>query len=434
MSMVIQGNGALCGEITVPGDKSVSHRAVIFGSLARGETIISGFLTGEDCLSTVGCLQKMGVAIDVDGTDVRVQGVGLNGLREPADVLDCGNSGTTARLLLGVLAGQPFYSVLTGDSSLRRRPMGRVAEPLRRMGAAILGRDDGKLLPLSVLGGNLAAMDYTSPVASAQIKSAILLAGLFADGVTAVTEPEKSRDHSERMLAAFGATVNVRGNRVEVKGRPELQGHKVRVPGDISSAAFFLVAASIVPGSRLLIRNVGINPTRTGILDVLRRMGADLELRNERVESGEPVADIFVRSAELQGVDIDGAVIPRLIDELPVLAVAALFARGKTIVRDAAELRVKETDRIAAVAEEFGKLGAAVLATEDGFVVDGGQPLREATADSRGDHRIAMSLSVAALAAGKTVTVRSPESVAISYPSFWQTLRSLGARVEEIKP
>ncbi|EEG77697.1 3-phosphoshikimate 1-carboxyvinyltransferase [Dethiobacter alkaliphilus] len=429
MSVTIEGAGPLTGEITVPGDKSVSHRAVLLGSLANGETRISGFLTGEDCLSTVSCMQKLGVPVQVNGSDVTVNGVGLEGLREPEDILDCGNSGTTARLLLGVLAGQPFYSVMTGDSSLRKRPMGRVTKPLKQMGAEILGRDDGKLLPLSVLHGRLRPIHYNSPVASAQVKSAVLLAGLFADGVTAVTEPEKSRDHSERMLAAFGAEVEVDGNTVRVHGKPKLQGQTVRVPGDISSAAFFLVAASIVPGSDLLVKNVGVNPTRTGVLEVLKDMGADLELVNERVESGEPVADIRVRAKELQGVEIGGDIVPRLIDELPVLAVAAMFAKGKTVVRDAAELKVKETDRIAAVVEEFDKLGAAVTATEDGFVVEGGRPLSGAIAHSRGDHRIAMSLCVAALAAQGAVTVEEPESVAISYPNFWDTLQELGCRV-----
>jgi 3-phosphoshikimate 1-carboxyvinyltransferase len=430
MNIVIEGKGPLKGEMTVPGDKSVSHRAVLLGALASGETEISGFLTGEDCMSTVGCMRSLGVPVDVDGTNVLVRGVGLDGLREPDNILDCGNSGTTARLLLGVLAGQPFYSVLTGDGSLRKRPMARVTEPLRRMGTQILGRNDGKLLPLTVLGGKLKPQHYNSPVASAQVKSAVLLAALFAEGETTVSEPEKSRDHSERMLSAFGAKVTVEGNTVRLQGRPELTGRPVRVPGDISSAAFFLVAASIVPGSDLVIKNVGINPTRTGVLDVLREMGADIMLIDERIESGEPVADIHVRSAALRGVEIGGEVIPRLIDELPVLAVAAMFAKGNTVVRDAAELRVKETDRIAAVAEEFSKLGAAITPTDDGFIVKGGSILRGALADSRGDHRIAMSLCVAAMGAKVPVTVASPESVAISFPGFWDNLRDLGASVE----
>ncbi|MHB1254970.1 MAG: 3-phosphoshikimate 1-carboxyvinyltransferase, partial [Dethiobacteraceae bacterium] len=388
MKVVIEGSGPIRGEITVPGDKSISHRALILGALAEGETVISGFLAGEDCLSTADCLRKLGVSIAVQASNVQVAGVGLYGLREPATILDCGNSGTTARLLLGILAGQPFYSVLTGDGSLRQRPMSRVVEPLRRMGAAIWGRNQGKLLPLSVQGGVMRALEYVSPLASAQVKSAVLLAGLYAQGITAVREPEKSRDHSERMLAAFGATIEVEGNLVRLQGQPKLQGQAVRVPGDISSAAFFLVAASIIPGSDLIVRNVGVNPTRTGVLDVLREMGAALELLNERLESGEPVADIRVQSADLRGVEIGGEIIPRLIDELPILAVAAMFAAGETYVRDAAELRVKETDRIAAVAEEFGKLGAAITPLADGFVVSGGRQLSAAITDSRGDHRI----------------------------------------------
>jgi 3-phosphoshikimate 1-carboxyvinyltransferase len=309
--------------------------------------------------------------------------------------------------------------------------MARVAEPLRRMGAEILGRDSGRLLPLSVRGKKLQPLEYESPVASAQVKSAVLLAGLFAQGETSVREPERSRDHSERMLAAFGAEVAVAGNRVSVQGRPQLRGQEVRVPGDISSAAFFLVAASVTPGSDLTIRNVGVNPTRTGVLDVLREMGADITLLNERTESGEPVADMRVRAAALRGVEMGGALIPRLIDELPVLAVAAMFAEGTTVVRDAEELRVKETDRIAAVAEEFGRLGAMITPADDGFTVRGEVPLRGAAAHSRDDHRVAMSLAVAALAAQVPVTVASPESVAISYPGFWQTLLELGAEVEE---
>ena len=423
MKVTIEGSGPLRGEITVPGDKSISHRALIFGALAEGETEISGFLAGEDCLSTVDCLRKLGVSIAVQESDVCVAGVGLYGLREPAAILDCGNSGTTARLLLGVLAGQPFYTVLTGDGSLRQRPMSRVAEPLRRMGAAIWGRSQGKLLPLSVQGGGLSALDYVSPLASAQVKSAVLLAGLYAAGTTSVREPEKSRDHSERMLAAFGATLEVEGNLVRLQGQPRLQAQAVRVPGDISSAAFFLVAASIMPGSDLIVRNVGVNPTRTGVLDVLREMGASLELFNERLESGEPVADIRVQAADLRGVEIGGEIIPRLIDELPILAVAAMFAAGETYVRDAAELRVKETDRIAAVAEEFGKLGAAITPLADGFVVTGGQPLLAATTDSRGDHRIAMALCIAALAGKVRLTIDAAESVAVSFPGFWQALQ-----------
>ncbi|MBS4022178.1 MAG: 3-phosphoshikimate 1-carboxyvinyltransferase [Dethiobacter sp.] len=427
MSIRLEAAGPLCGEITVPGDKSISHRAVILGALAEGETFIEGFLDGEDCLSTVSCMRALGVDIDVDGTSVRVKGAGLDGLCEPENILDAGNSGTTARLLLGVLAGQPFYTVLTGDSSLRRRPMKRVTAPLKEMGARIIGRHQGGLLPLSVDGGKLSPLCYNSPVASAQVKSAVLLAGLFAAGETAVTEPAQSRDHTERMLAAFGASVKVDGRTVSVSGRPRLLGQVVRVPGDISSAAFFLVAASIVPGSDLILSNVGVNPTRTGILDVLAEMGANIEYVNRREESGEPVADIRVRHSALRGVEIGGEIIPRLIDELPVLAVAALFAAGETVVRGAEELRVKESDRIAAMTVELGALGADIKALKDGFIVRGGRPIAGAAVKSRGDHRVAMSLCIAALGAKGTVMLDSPDSIAVSYPDFLQTLHNLGA-------
>lgn len=425
MSVKIQGTGRLRGEVSVPGDKSVSHRAVIFGALAEGRTEIEGFLLGEDCLSTVACMRQLGATIHVNGETVSVDGVGLTGLKEPDNILDAGNSGTTARLLLGVLAGQPFYTVLTGDGSLRRRPMGRVTKPLLQMGAVISGRAGGGLLPLSVQGRHLTPTTYTSPVASAQVKSAVLLAGLFAEGETTVTEPEKSRDHTERMLAAFGAAVDVKGNSVTVTGRPKLRGRTVRVPGDISSAAFFLVAASIVPGSDLLVHNVGINRTRTGILDVLTEMGADLEYINVREESGEPVADIRVKAAPLHGVEIGGEIIPRLIDELPVLAVAALFAEGETVVRDAAELRVKETDRISAMTEELSSLGADIKARDDGFIIKGGRLLTDGSVKSHDDHRVAMSLCIAALGAGITVDLDSPGCIAISYPNFLETIKTL---------
>ena len=437
MSITIETGGPLRGEVAVPGDKSISHRAVIFGAVASGKTKIEGFLAGEDCLSTVACLRQLGVPVTAGGETVLIDGVGLDGLGEPDDVLNAGNSGTTARLLLGVLSGQPFYSVLTGDGSLRRRPMGRVTAPLTQMGAQFWGRERARLLPLSVRGGLLRPLDYTSPVASAQIKSAVLLAGLFAVGETVVREPEKSRDHTERMLAAFGATVQTAGNEVCVQGRPQLQGRLVQVPGDISSAAFFLVAASIVPGSDLLLRNVGLNQTRTGVLDVLGEMGADITVLNFREESGEPVADIRVRHAMLRGVEIGGAIIPRLIDELPVLAVAAAYAQGTTIVRDAAELRVKESDRISVVTEELGKLGVNIEARDDGFVVLGGGKLYGGSVSGRGDHRIAMSLCIAALGAATLVTLDDPDCIAVSYPAFLETLntlRGLSQARRDLKP
>lgn len=429
MGVTVQKGKPLAGVVEVPGDKSISHRAAILGALAEGKTVIRNFLHGEDCLSTLRCLEALGVPVIRDGETVVVEGVGLDGLKEPADVLDAGNSGTTARLLLGVLAGQPFYSVLTGDASLRRRPMGRVIEPLAAMGARFFGRDGGKYLPVTVIGGQLAPANYRTPVASAQLKSALLLAALYADGWTRVHEPAPSRDHTERMLAAFGAEVNFGSGWAEVHGRPRLKGQQVTVPGDISSAAFFMVAAAVVPGSDVLIKQVGINPTRTGIIDVLREMGADLSLENVGKEGGEPVADIRVRGSRLRGVEISGPIIPRLIDELPVLAVAALYAEGETVVRDAAELRVKETDRIAAMTGELRNLGGAIEALDDGFRVRGSGMLAGGRVRSHGDHRVAMSLAVAALNCTGPVEIDDTECIAISYPGFLQTLASLGASV-----
>ncbi|NLM51615.1 MAG: 3-phosphoshikimate 1-carboxyvinyltransferase [Firmicutes bacterium] len=423
--MEIKYQGPLRGEITVPGDKSISHRSVLLGALAKGQTQVQGFLAAADCLATINCLRQLGITITIEGTTVLIDGGGPEKLQEPGNILDCGNSGTTARLLLGILAGLPFFSVITGDDSLRRRPMARVTEPLQRMGGRFWGKDDGRFLPIAVKGGRLQPINYRTPVASAQLKSALLLAGLFAEGITTITEPHQSRDHTERMLTAFGAEIWQKDTTVSLTGRPELWGRNISVPGDISSAAFLLVAASIVPGSDLMLRNVGVNPTRTGILDVLQQMGARIKVENSRVLNGEPVADLHVQSADLQGVEVGGALIPRLIDELPVLAVAALFARGRTVVKDAQELRVKETDRIAAVAEEFAKLGAKVLPTDDGFVIEGEQILTGGTADSRGDHRMAMALGIAALRSAAPVKIKNHACVSVSFPDFWQALTKL---------
>lgn len=423
--MEIKYQGPLRGEITVPGDKSISHRSVLLGALAKGQTQVQGFLAAADCLATINCLRQLGITITIEGTSVLIDGGGPEKLQEPGNILDCGNSGTTARLLLGILAGLPFFSVITGDDSLRRRPMARVTEPLQRMGGRFWGKDDGRFLPIAVKGGRLQPINYRTPVASAQLKSALLLAGLFAEGITTITEPHQSRDHTERMLTAFGAEIWQKDTTVSLTGRPELWGRNISVPGDISSAAFLLVAASIVPGSDLMLRNVGVNPTRTGILDVLQQMGARIKVENSRVLNGEPVADLHVQSADLQGVEVGGALIPRLIDELPVLAVAALFARGRTVVKDAQELRVKETDRIAAVAEEFAKLGAKVLPTDDGFVIEGEQILTGGTADSRGDHRMAMALGIAALRSAAPVKIKNHACVSVSFPDFWQALTKL---------
>ncbi len=416
--------------ITVPGDKSISHRALMLGSLAEGETIVRGLLLGEDPRSTAHCFSAMGAEISPLNSElVKIKGIGLGNLQEPSHVLDAGNSGTTLRLMLGILASHTgrFFAI-TGDESLRARPMMRVVEPLRRMGASIWGRENGAKAPLAVLGQKLHPIHYLSPVASAQVKSAILLAGLLTNGETIVTEPEQSRDHSERMLRAFGANVAVdRDSRtVVLRGGNRLQGQEVIVPGDISSAAFWLVAGSIVPDSEIVVENVGVNPTRTGVLEVLTAMGADLTQENLREITGEPVADIRVRSAALKGCEIGGAIIPRLIDEIPVLAVAATCASGRTVIRDAAELRVKESDRIAAMAEGLRALGAEVIEHPDGMEIFGGKPLLGADVDSYNDHRIAMSLAIAGLVAQKQpTTIDRAGCVTISYPSFIPTLQLL---------
>jgi len=414
----------LCGEVRVPGDKSISHRAVILGALAEGVTEVSGFLMGEDCLSTVRCLRDLGVPIEGVGEPaIRVCGNGIKSLREPGGVLDAGNSGTTIRMLLGVLAGQDFFSVITGDESLRRRPMGRVVGPLQEMGAHIWGRGGNKLAPLAVRGTQLTGAAYRSPVASAQVKSAILLAGLHGVGETRVEEPILSRDHTERMLAAFGARIKACGPVVHLAPGP-LRARPISVPGDMSSAAFFLVAGSIVPQGEIVIRDVGINLTRTGILDALGQMGADITILNERSWGNEPVADLLVRPARLRGTIIKGEIIPRLIDELPVLAVAAAVADGATEIRDATELKVKETDRIKAMATELRKMGVEAVELPDGMIIRGGK-LHAAVCDSCDDHRVAMAMAVAGLAAAGETVVRDAECVNISFPGFVETLRSL---------
>lgn len=425
MEVTIKPVRTLRGEVRVPGDKSISHRAVMLGALANGETEIDNFLFGADCLSTIHVMRTLGVQITIADKRVVVQGRGLKGLQEPDDVLDAGNSGTTMRLVAGILAGCPFFSVLTGDESLRRRPMKRVIRPLTDMGAQIAARAGGAYAPLAIKGGGLRAVEYKSPVGSAQVKSAILLAGLFADGPTTVIEPVQSRDHTERMLRFFGARVEVAGTRVTVWGKPDLWGQKITVPGDISSAMFFLVAGATVPGADMVIRNVGVNPTRTGALDVLTTMGAGVELLNPKEINGEPVADIRVRGSRLTGTEISGAIIPYLIDELPVLAVAAAVAEGETVVRDAAELRHKETDRIAAVVQMLRGMDVDIEERPDGFIVRGGRRLKGAVCDSYGDHRMAMTAAVAGLTAYGETTVTNAECVKISYPNFYDTLNSI---------
>ncbi|MDH6099775.1 3-phosphoshikimate 1-carboxyvinyltransferase [Anabaenopsis sp. FSS-46] len=417
---------SLQGCIRVPGDKSISHRALMLGAIAQGETQIEGLLLGEDPRSTASCFQAMGAQISELNTElVRVQGIGLGQLQEPMDVLNAGNSGTTLRLMLGLLASHPgrFFTV-TGDSSLRSRPMSRVVQPLQQMGAEIWGRKGNSLAPLAIQGQALKPIHYHSPIASAQVKSCLLLAGLLTPGQTTITEPALSRDHSERMLRAFGAelTIDPDTNSVTLKGPAQLHGQKVIVPGDISSAAFWLVAGAIVPDSELLIENVGVNPTRTGILEALALMGANIQLENQREVAGEPVADLRVRSSGLKSCTIAGDIIPRMIDEIPILAVAAVFATGTTIIRDAAELRVKESDRITVMAQQLNKMGAKVNELPDGMEITGGTPLVGIDVDSHTDHRIAMSLAIASLVSTGITTIHRAEAAAISYPNFTATL------------
>ena len=410
----------------MPGDKSVCHRSIMLGALATGETTVKGFVPGADCLSTVRCIRALGAQVeDLGAGDMRVQGVGLNGLKEAEDVLDAGNSGTTVRLLSGILAGQPFYTTLTGDWSLRRRPMARIVEPLTRMGARIMGRGGDRLLPLAIRGGDLRSIEYCLPVASAQVKSCVILAALFADGETTVVEPAPTRDHTERMMRAMGARVDTDGNRITLRGGQPLKAVPIEVPGDISSAAFFLVAGAITPGSDVVIEGVGVNPTRTGILDILSAMGADITMENGREVGGEPIADLRVRTSALRATTVEGNLVPRAIDELPVLAVAATQAEGRTLVREAQELRVKETDRIKAIVTELKAMGARIEEQPDGFIVDGPTPLRGASVKTYGDHRMAMSLAVAGLVAEGQTTIEGTECAVVSFPGFFDKLNSL---------
>lgn len=418
----ISPSRGLRGEIVVPGDKSISHRAIMFASLANGASLVRGLLRGEDCLSTLAAFQQMGVEVEEQGCDLLIKGRGIRGLQEPENVIDCGNSGTTMRLMSGILAAQPFFSVLSGDKYLRRRPMARIITPLLAMGAQISGRENGTKAPLAIQGGKLRTGEYHSPVASAQVKSAVLLAGMQVEGETRLFEPHLSRDHSERMLRYFGVDVQSFEGGALVCGPASLQGRDVDVPGDISSAAFFLVAALITPGSELLLRNVGVNPTRSGIIDILQQMGGSIELQNQRELSGEPVADLLVRYSGLRGIEIGGELVPRAIDEFPVVCVAAVFAEGETLIRDAKELRVKETDRIAAVCDTLGRIGGQVEALEDGMRIIGSGHLAGGKVNSFGDHRIAMSMAVAGLAADAEVTVEDTACTATSFPDFWELL------------
>lgn len=420
--MVIQKMKKAVGQIKVPGDKSISHRAVMLGSLANGVTEISGFLKGADCLSTIDCFRKMEIDIDINGENVTVHGNGLRGLKKPDEMLYTGNSGTTTRLLCGILAGQNFDTSITGDASIQKRPMGRVVKPLSMMGAKI----ENEYCPLYITGTKLHGIDYKMPVASAQVKTAIILAGLYADGETVIHEIEKSRDHTELMLSAMGADLTVDNLDITVKPTNDLTAVNVDVPGDISSAAFFLVLGAIMPNSQITVTNVGINPTRTGIINVLKDMGADITLENVHTSAGETVADITVRSSSLKGTTVGGDIIPRLIDELPIIAVAAVFADGQTVIKDAQELKVKETNRIRAVVDEFNKCGIDITETDDGMIINGGKSIHGADFKTYGDHRMAMSLTVLAQLADGESTLDDSDCACVSYPTFFDDFYKLG--------
>lgn len=425
MDMTVKPLNSLNKILTIPGDKSISHRSVMIGAIARGTTEIENFLPGQDCWSTVRCIKQLGIEVEELGpTHLRIAGKGPAGLSEPEDYLDVGNSGTTIRLISGLLAGQEFLSILTGDASIRRRPMARVADPLRKMGAQVWGRSEGRFAPLAIKGGHLKGIDYHTPVASAQVKSAILLAGLFAAGETMVTEPVLSRNHTEKMLQAFGADIQTHGLTTMVKAST-LNAQKVIVPGDISSAAFFLTAGAVIPGARITVARVGLNPTRTGILDILAEMGARIDISNQFESSGELIGDITVEGRGLKGLVIGGDIIPRLIDEIPVLAVAAAAAEGRSVIRDAAELKVKESNRLRAVATELSRFGVDIRETDDGLIINGGYNYSGAVCESYHDHRIAMTCALMGLIAKDRTVVHDAECIDISFPGFQEILYNL---------
>ncbi len=426
MELVLEKINKLKGNMFVPGDKSISHRSLILGSIAQGETHIYNFLNSLDCLKTMECMQALGVEIELaKGNFIKIEGKGLYGLQEPKDILDVGNSGTTIRLLTGLLSGQDFYSVLSGDTSIRKRPMKRVIQPLRLMGADIWGRENGQLTPLSIKGKKLNSLRYTLPVASAQVKSALLLAGLYTAGETVIKEPLSARDHTERMLEIMQADIKISLPEIKVRGGKELRGTDIFIPGDISSAAYFIVAASILKGSQIIINQVGVNSTRTGIIEILKKMGAKIDILNYKIKSNEPRADLKIEYSDLKGVEIRKENVPFLIDELPLIAVVASQAQGKTVVSGAKELRVKETDRINAIVSELKNMGADIEEREDGFIVMGPSKLKGAVCNSYNDHRIAMSLAVASLLAeGKTI-IKNSECIDISFPGFEKTLQKL---------
>ena len=423
--MEIKKQTHLRGMLTVPGDKSISHRAVMFGSLAKGTTRISHFLEGADCLSTIACFRKMGIDIERNASEILVHGKGLHGLSAPDGILDVGNSGTTTRLISGILAGQNFTSELDGDDSIRTRPMKRIMTPLTSMGADITSKRDNGCAPLVIYGKALHGIHYDSPVASAQVKSCVLLAGMYADNITSVTEPFLSRNHTEIMLNYFGAKVTSEGTTASIVPEPVLNGREIQVPGDISSAAYFIAAGLLTPGSEILLKNVGINPTRAGILKVCMDMGADITLLNESTE-GEPTADLLIRTSNLKGTTIESGIIPTLIDEIPMIAVMAAFADGTTVIRDAQELKVKESDRITVMVDNLKRMGADIEGTEDGMIIHGGKPLHGAVIDSHLDHRVAMSFAVAGTICDDTMDILNGDCVNISYPEFYNDLYSLG--------
>lgn len=425
MNMNITKSSGLRGELAIPGDKSISHRAIMFGALADGTTEITNFLQGADCLSTISCFRAMGVDIENHTDRVIIHGVGLHGLKVPEQMLDVGNSGTTTRLISGILAGQPFTSTLNGDASIQKRPMKRIMDPLTQMGANIRSLNNNGCAPLEIRGGSLHGIHYQSPVASAQVKSCILLAGLYADDVTSVTEPVLSRNHTELMLSGFGASITSVGTTATIEPEPQLHGQKIAVPGDISSAAYWIAAGLAVPNSELLLKNVGINPTRDGILRVVEAMGADITRENVHTVSGELVCDLIVRSSSLHGTTVSGELIPTLIDEIPVIAVLACFADGETVIKDAQELKVKESNRIDTVVEGLLAMGADAIATDDGMIIRGGKPLHGATIDSHLDHRIAMSFAIAGLMCDTPTTILNADSVEISYPDFYESLHKI---------
>ena len=423
--MIFTKVNSLKGEVSIPGDKSISHRAVMFGSLAEGTTEVTNFLQGADCLSTISCFRKLGIEIENTSQRILIHGKGLHGLTEPSDTLDTGNSGTTTRLISGILAGQRFTTILNGDASIQTRPMKRIITPLSMMGADITSLKGNDCAPLRICGGQLHGITYKSPVASAQVKSCVLLAGLYADAPTSVTEPVLSRNHTELMLAGFGAHVASSGTTATIEPEPDLNGMKIEVPGDISSAAYFLAAGLMIPNSEILIKNVGINPTRDGILRVAKEMGGDITILNEKTSGGEPTCDLLVRSSSLKGVTIGGEIIPTLIDEIPMIAVMACFAEGITTIKDAQELKVKESNRIDTVVTNLKAMGAHIEATDDGMIIEGGYPLHGAVIDSHLDHRIAMSFAIGALGADGETRVEGADCVKISYPEFYQTLEKL---------